>query len=119
MKKRILVCTCTLGLFALAGCSPSQSNPDQIRHDAAKATVEAKRDAKAVVDGVRDGLKTKGAININTASQADLETLPGVDGARARGIIDGRPYKDANDLLRRRIISKDEYDRIANQITAQ
>lgn len=39
-------------------------------------------------------------ININRATPAELEMLPGIGTARARAIIDGRPYATIDDLDR-------------------
>ena len=117
--KRNLFFTLTLALLTAIGCTPAQRNPDAIRQDAAKATTEAKQDAKAVVQGVEDGLKTKGQVNINNATPDQLEALPGIDAARARRIIAGRPYQSSDDLVKRHLVAKTEYDRIAGQVVAQ
>jgi competence protein ComEA len=39
-------------------------------------------------------------VNINTASQEDLETIPGIGPTRASQIIAGRPYARVEDLER-------------------
>src|SRR3546814_2709169 len=41
------------------------------------------------------------AVNINTADQKALETLPGVGPAKAQAIIAHRPYKSKADLKKR------------------
>jgi len=112
------LCLLTLALLTSIGCTPSQRNSDTLRQDTAKATSEAAKDAKAVVKGVEDGFKTKGAVDINKATKEQLEALPGVTAAQAHRIIAGRPYASADELVKRHLVSKPEYDRIANQVEA-
>jgi hypothetical protein len=109
----------TFALISLVACTPEKRSPDAIRDDTARATSEAARDAKAVAQGVVDGLKQKGPVNINKASEKDLETLPGIDETTARRIVDGRPYDSGSDLVKKRLISHEEYNRIAEKIVAR
>ena len=104
------------GLLCLAGCAPAPKTPDQIRQDTANATAKAARDTKAVAQGIYDGLRQRGPVNINRASKTQLETLPGIDSAGADRIIAGRPYKNSDELRRRHIVTRAEYDRIASHI---
>jgi DNA uptake protein ComE-like DNA-binding protein len=108
----------SLALFAVTGCTTQQRSPDQIRKETADATSTAAKDAKAVAQGVADGLKQTGPVNVNRASSDDLKKLPGIDEGAAQRIIDNRPYDNAGDLLRKHVISKPEYDRIADKVTA-
>ena len=108
----------TMGLV-LAGCSRESRSPDAIRQDTAKVTAGAVRDGKAVAKGVWDGLREKGPVNINKAPAEELERLPGVTPEAAERIIAGRPYASGDELLHRRIVSKQEYDRIADKIEAK
>ena len=41
-----------------------------------------------------------GRVNVNTAMVAELEALPGIGPVIARRIIEGRPYRSVEDLLR-------------------
>jgi DNA uptake protein ComE-like DNA-binding protein len=127
--RRVLFYPLFLALLTTMGCTPAERNPDNIRHDTAKATAEAAKDAKAVVQGVADGIKASGSkadsattqapVNINLATVNQLESLPGMDAAHARRIVAGRPYASSDELVKRHLISESEYDRIAAQIIAQ
>lgn len=106
-------------LLVLTGCTPQQRSPDAIRQETAHATSQATRDAKAVVQGVYDGLKEGGTVNINKAPEDKLEKLPGIDAVRARRIIDHRPYDTAYDLVKKQVLTKSEYDKISGRIAAR
>ena len=45
-------------------------------------------------------------VNINSATQRELETLPGIGPARAKAIIDHRPYQSVDDLTLRKVLGK-------------
>jgi len=57
-----------------------------------------------------------GALDLNTASEADLEKLPGVGAAYARRIVDARPYASVADLSRARLPKK-TLDKITPLVT--
>ncbi len=119
--RRAGICASALILLLAAGCTSDQrNNPDEIRQETAKATREVARDAKAVAQGVGDGLKSKvgTSVNINTATADQLATLPGINDARARRIIANRPYDHADDLVKKHVVPQEEYDRISGQIVA-
>lgn len=101
----------------MAGCSPSSTQSLQER--TADATAAAKRDAGAVARGVAQGLARKGPLNINTASESDLKKLPGVTPELASAMIAHRPYSATHDLVRKRVMTAPQYNRIKAQIVAQ
>ena len=129
-----------LGALILAGCS-SHPSDEQIRQQAAQTTEQVKQGAKVaaanakvaaadaerklndVAAGVRQGLKSGDtgarAVDINSASKAKLETLPGITSARAQRIIDGRPYSDPGDLVTRHLLTSAEYRRISQRVEAR
>lgn len=70
-------------------------------------------------DGQVAGLSASLArkININTASANELDSLWGIGTARAAAIIEGRPYSSPEELLSRKIIPSNVYERIKEEIT--
>jgi competence protein ComEA len=58
-------------------------------------------------------------ININTASQSDLEKLPGIGPKRAEAIIAARPFQRPEDLLRVPGIKKTQFDKIRTQVVVR
>jgi DNA uptake protein ComE-like DNA-binding protein len=123
----------------LGGCA-NQSD-QQIRDQAARATEQAKvqaqkaaaearaaaanatREANDVAQGVREGVHNgrggPGPVNVNAASRADLESLPGVSPATADRIAENRPYSTPYDMVRKRVLSQSEFNRISGNVVAQ
>lgn len=58
-----------------------------------------------------------GKININTASASELDTLWGIGEVRAKDIIDNRPYSSIDELLTKKIIPSNVFEKIKEEIT--
>lgn len=58
-----------------------------------------------------------GPVDLNTADQKSLESLPGVGPATAREIIKGRPYKSVEDLGRVKGMSKAKIEKLKGMVT--
>jgi DNA uptake protein ComE-like DNA-binding protein len=58
-------------------------------------------------------------IDINSASKTQLISLPGIGEAYAQKIIDGRPYREKSDLVRKNIISEKTYEMISDKVIAR
>jgi competence protein ComEC len=58
-------------------------------------------------------------IDLNSASQAELEGLPGIGPVLARRIIEGRPYHPVEDLLRVNGIGKARMEKIRPLVRVQ
>ena len=56
-------------------------------------------------------------INLNQASSSQLESLWGIGEKRAADIIKNRPYQTVEELLTRKIIPKNVYEEIKEEIT--
>ena len=106
-------------LTLMAGCTSKQQNPDELREKTAQATATLKSDAKAVAEGVREGLNRDKVLDLNQATKEQLLTLPGITSVRADRVIAGRPYGKSQELLSRHIVTSQEYDRIKDRVTAK
>jgi competence protein ComEA len=58
-------------------------------------------------------------LDINTASEAELDAIPQIGPKRAKAIIAGRPYSGKDDLVSRKIISQSVYEKIRDKIIAK
>ena len=56
-------------------------------------------------------------VDINTADQKALESLPGVGPATAKAIIQGRPYKNVDDLANVKGVGKSKLEKIKPLVT--
>jgi competence protein ComEA len=61
----------------------------------------------------------KGKLDINTASEAELRALPGIGEAYSKKIVDNRPYKRKDELVRKKIIPEATYQKIKDHIIAK
>ncbi|MCK2053880.1 helix-hairpin-helix domain-containing protein [Methylobacterium sp. 37f] len=58
-------------------------------------------------------------IDINSATAAELDALPGIGAARSAAIIKGRPYRGKDELLSKKIIPQNAYDGIKDKVIAK
>jgi competence protein ComEA len=72
--------------------------------------------AKAKVDVAQE--TPTGKVNINTATAAALEDLPGIGAATAKAIIDGRPWKSIDDLTKIRGLGENRMAALKGLVTA-
>jgi competence protein ComEA len=57
-------------------------------------------------------------ININSASEAELDGLPGIGKVTAGKIVNSRPYGKIEDLLDKKVVSNSVFAKIKDQIVA-
>jgi competence protein ComEA len=56
-------------------------------------------------------------VNINTATKEELEKLPEIGPVKAQAIIDGRPYKTPEDIMKVKGIKEGTFGQIKDLIT--
>jgi len=59
---------------------------------------------------------TSGLININTASLAELDKLPGIGPVFGQNIIEQRPYSSVEELLTKKVLRSDVYEKIKDKV---
>ena len=129
MKNAIFTLALSLAIFAGLAAAPA-ARADRGPHAApaqlaqASATPGAKGAEKAAAQPAAKpadptGAKAVPLIDINTASEEELATLPGIGEARSKAIVKGRPYARKDELVRRKIIPQSVYDNIREQVIAK
>jgi DNA uptake protein ComE-like DNA-binding protein len=148
MPSRLLAIAaiCAFGVLAvgLPGCYSSTSqNDQQIRQKSADATRDVQKGAKqlsadakvaaanavngvnAVAQGVKDGVNSGknsasgDLVDINSASTVTIALLPGISISKAHDIVQGRPYRSPRALVHRGLLTQEQFDHIADKITAK
>ena len=74
--------------------------------------------AKPAIPAVPAAAPTE-LIDINTATEAQLKAIPGIGDAYSKKIIAGRPYAKKDQLVSKKIVPKDVYEKIKDKIIAK
>lgn len=97
----MLVALCLLAQPAFAGqkatSAPAASAPSKVEAPTAKAEL----------------------IDLNSATEDQLKSLPGIGDAYSKKIIAGRPYAKKDQLVSKKIIPGATYDKIKDKIIAK
>ncbi|OGE13976.1 hypothetical protein A3G14_03855 [Candidatus Curtissbacteria bacterium RIFCSPLOWO2_12_FULL_38_9] len=81
-------------------------------------TEDANTQAINLAAKLSDGQKAHiASINVNTASEAQLDTLPGVGPVTAGKIIASRPYSSVEELLSKKAVGRATFDKIKDLVT--
>jgi DNA uptake protein ComE-like DNA-binding protein len=88
-------------------------------HAQTKSKENAKPPAAKSAPATRSTAPTNTLIDLNSASKAELETLPGIGDAYAGKIIAGRPYTRKDQLIEKKILPQATYDKIKDNVIAR
>ncbi len=105
-----------VGLFLAVACTRPSQNPEEIREKTAQATADVKADATAVAQGVKEGLTRGNKVDLNNATKNQLMALPGINETAADRVIANRPYAAPADLVKKKVLTPHEYDRVSGQV---
>jgi DNA uptake protein ComE-like DNA-binding protein len=79
----------------------------------------AQETTKPASTEVRTGPTTGALVDLNSATPAQLQELAGINEEYAHKIVDGRPYTEKTDLVRKKVIPRATYDQIADRVIAK
>jgi DNA uptake protein ComE-like DNA-binding protein len=126
----------SISILLSAGCSRQDAEKTKqeaaeaaarIKEESKAAAVELKKDAKeaakqtkAAAEGVKEGINAPDeAVNVNTASKAQLQTLSGIDEELADRIVAGRPYHTVDEVGTKGVVPPDEFRKIKPKIVVK
>lgn len=93
-------------------------NMAQKLSDGSKVYVPAAGESGPAVQtgSVVAGSNIQTKVNINLATQAELEALPGIGPVTASRIISDRPYQTIDELLTKKVVSKAVFEKIKDLV---
>ena len=91
---------------------------------AADTTTKTPADTKAPAETKKAAPSKKSTakadrLDVNTASMDQLKAIRGLNEAEAKKIVEGRPYKRRGDLLSKKAVSQETYDKIKDQVATR
>lgn len=80
---------------------------------------QAKKDVATATAAPAKAAPAAEPMDINSATAKQLATLDGIGDVRSKAIVKGRPYKGKDELVEKKIIPQDVYDKIKDKIIAK
>ena len=92
-------------------------NLAEVLKDGGKVYIPVKQEITPLNQKTIKPLESQGKVNINTASMSELDTLDGIGEARARLIMDNRPYNHIDELVSKAKIPQSVYEAIKDSVS--
>ena len=84
----------------------------------AAAQTTAPKDAPKA-PAAKSGAMKHEPVDINSASADELQTVPGIGDAYSKKIVENRPYKRKDELVKKKVVPQATYDKIKDHIVAK
>jgi competence ComEA-like helix-hairpin-helix protein len=117
-KPPVVPVTAAAAKAATKAAAPASAPVAKAAADVTKTTKDVKEKAKASSTAAAK-LAPGTKININTADQVTIEKLPEIGAVKAKAIIDGRPYKSIEDVMKVKGIKGKTFDAIKDFIVVK
>lgn len=113
----VILCSVLASGLILIGCTDDhRQSAEDLREKTAETTAAAKRDAKSVAEGIKDGWsRDKRRVDLNTASREELIGT-GMTRRQSEQVIEHRPYGSTHELLSKHVLSEDEYNQVEPRV---
>lgn len=125
-KKLTLAGLVSVGLMAIPALAQdaSTTSSQTVDHNdtnskTKKAMKKAAGKTQDAASDTKDAVSGNKRLDLNSATKDELAALPGMTADDAQKVIDGRPYKGKNDLVKKNIVSADEYAKIKDNVVAK
>lgn len=109
MSRTLRLIAAMLGMLAVPAFAqaPAPATPAPATTPAPRPAA-APRKAPLAADAKR--------VDINSATEKQLDALPGIGQVRGKGIIAGRPYADMTDLVTKKVLTQGVFDKVKDHI---